>query len=98
MESAERVKSLRVSHQLTLADTLRSKAVYNKESDRHRVICKKLAIFTGSTNVLNSIHVVENLEFKDLLHTTDSHFVVPGRSMIGKEIDKVLIELKAKIG
>ena len=98
MESAERVKSLKVSHQLTLADTLRSKVVYNKESDCYRVICKKLAIFIGNTNVLNSIHVVENLEFKDLLHTTDSHFVVPARSVIGKEIDKVLIELKAKIG
>ena len=54
MESAQRAKSLKVSHQLTLADTLRSKAVYNKESEHYRVICKKLAIFNGSINVPNS--------------------------------------------
>ena len=42
--------------------------------------------------------IVENLEFKDLLHTMDNRFVVPGRSVVGKELDKVLIELKAKIG
>ena len=45
---------------------------------RYREICKKLAIIISSTNVPNSI---ENLEFKDLLHTMDSRFVVPGRSV-----------------
>ena len=95
-ECVRRAKSLKVSHQLTLADSLQCKSVYSKESVRYREICKKLAIFIGSTNVPNSI--VENLEFKDLLFTMDSRFVVPGRSVVGKELDKVLIELKAKIG
>lgn len=95
-ESIQKAKSLKVSHQLTLADTLQSKAAYSKESQRYREICKKLAIFVGITNVPNSI--VENLEFKDLLHTMDNCFVVPGRSVVGKELNKVLIELKAKIG
>ena len=95
-ETIQKAKSLKVSHQLTLADTLQSKAAYSKESQRYCEICKKLAIFVGSTNVPNSI--VENLEFKDLLHTMDNRFVVPGRSVVGKELDKVLIELKAKIG
>jgi len=41
---------------------------------------------------------VDNLKFKDFLHTMDSGYTVPGRGAIGKEIDKVVIELKAKIG
>ena len=61
-----------------------------------RFVKKKLAIFIGSTNVPNSI--VENLEFKDLLHAMDSRLIVPGRSVVGKELDKVPTELKAKIG
>ena len=56
----------------------------------------EIGYFIGSTNVPNA--KVENLVFKDLLHTMDSHFVVPDRSVVGKELNKVLIELKAKIG
>ena len=41
--------------------------------------------------------VVKNLEFKHLLHTMDSQYQMPNRSAIRKEIDKVLIELNAKI-
>ena len=90
------MKSLKVSQQLTLAESLKTKSLYSKDSDRYRKISKKLAIFIGSTNVSNS--VVENLEFKDLLHTLDSRYQVPSRPAIAKELDKVLIELKAKIG
>ena len=94
-QSAQWAASMRVSHQLTLAESLKSKSTYNKESDHYRQISRKLAIFIGSTNVATSI--VENLEFKDFLHTMDSRYTVPGRVAIGKEIDKVVIELKAKI-
>lgn len=41
--------------------------------------------------------VVENLEFKDLLHMMDSRYQMFSKSGISKEIDKVLIELKALI-
>lgn len=94
--SAQRAVSLQVSHQLTLAESLRSKNAYNKESDQYRNISRKLAIFLiGSTSLPTSI--VENLEFKDLLYTMDSRYIVQGRVAIRKELDKVVIELKAKI-
>ena len=92
----ENGKSLKVSQQLTLAESLKSKTLYKKDSDKYRGISRKLAIFIASSNVSNS--VVENLEFRDLLHTMDSRYQMPSRSAISKEIDKVLIELKAKIG
>ena len=56
------------------------------------MITKKLAIFIGSSNIANS--VVENVEFKDLLHT----YAIPSRVYISRELDKVFIELKAKFG
>ena len=42
--------------------------------------------------------MVENLEFKDFVHTMDRRYTVPGRAAIGNEIEKVVIELNAKIG
>ena len=68
---------MKESHQLTLAKSLKSRSAYKKESDRYRQISRKLAIFIGSTNVATSI--VDNLEFKDFLHTMDSRYTVPGR-------------------
>ena len=53
-----------------------------------------LAIFVGSSNVANSI--VENVEFRDLLSTLDPN-PVPGITALRKELNSVLIELKAKI-
>ena len=94
-ETARRGKSLKVSQQLTLAETLKSKSAYRKDSDRYQLISKKLAIFIGSSNVSNSI--VDNLEFRDLLFALDGRYTMPGRAAMMKEIDKVVIELKAKI-
>ena len=81
--------------QLTLEQTLRQKKQYSKESPRYMEI-KKLAVFVGSTNVPNSI--VTSPEFCDLLTTADPCYSVPGRTAISKEIDKILIDMKAKIG
>ena len=93
--SAQRSASLKIHHQMTLSESLSSRNVYKKEHSCYKEISRKLAIFIGSTNTPTSI--VENLEFKDLLHTMDSSYPVPGRVAIGKELDKVMIELKAKI-
>ena len=49
----------------------------------------------GSTNVPNSI--VRSLEFCDLLTTADPCYSVPGRTATSKEIDRLLIDMKAKI-
>ena len=59
------------------------------------MITKKLAVFVGASNVANSL--VECLEFKDLLATLDPRYPIPGRALLNQEIERILIELKAKI-
>ena len=49
-------------------------------------------MFIGSTNISNSI--VENEEFWLLVKVLDSRYPMPGRTLIGKELDKVLATLK----
>ena len=95
-EFERKTASLKVSHQLTLAESLKSGQTYEKSSRRHTEITKKLAIFVGSSNV--SYNIVENLEFRDLLATLDNRYSTPSRTLIVKEVQKVLIELKARIG
>ena len=68
---------------------------YTKDSVRYKLITRKLAIFVGSSNVANRI--VNNLEFRDLLSAMDDRYLVPGRNSIQRELDQVMIELKAKI-
>ena len=66
-EFERKAASLKVSHQLTLAESLKSGQTYEKSSRRHAEITKKLAIFVGSSNV--PYNIVENLEFRDLGNT-----------------------------
>lgn len=101
-EEAEASKITGVSHkasataskQLTLSQSLSAGKHYKKESERYLTITRKLAVFVGSNNVAN--RVVETAEFRDLLHVLDSRYKVPGRAVITKEVEKVLIEIKAK--
>ena len=44
------------------------------------------------------IELLDNVEFCDFLTTLDSCYTVPGKTLIAKEVQKFLIELKAKIG
>lgn len=78
--------SIKVSHQLTLAESIKPKNAYAKESDRYKLITKKLAIFIGSTNTAYSM--LENLEFKDFLHTMDSRYTVLGGQLSGRKLIK----------
>ena len=64
--STLRAESLKVSHQLTLTESVKSKSAYNKESDRYRQISRKLAILIGSTNL--PTRIVENLELRLFTH------------------------------
>ncbi len=54
---------------------------------------RKLALFVGGTNVANSI--VDNAIFRSLLEGLDSHYQVPGQTLIGKEINNLVIDMKA---
>jgi len=69
---------------------------YTQGSPQYQAISKKLAIFIGCTNVPCSI--IEYIEFHDFVHTLDWCYSLPGRACIRKELQKLLIELKAKIG
>ena len=86
--------SVTATKQLTLTESLSATKQYRKESEKYQSITLKLAIFVGSNNVANSI--VESAEFKELVHTLDSRYKVPGRKALNREMEKVLIEIKAK--
>lgn len=82
-----------VRTQTTLGEVFQRK--YDRGNRRYQSITQKLAVFVGSTNVPNSI--VESAEFRSLLEELDPRYLVPGRTLISKEIDKVLFDLKLKI-
>lgn len=86
--------SATASKQLTLSQSLSGGKHYKKESERYTMITRKLAVFVGSSNVAN--RVVETAEFRDLLHVLDSRYKVPGRAVITREVEKILIEIKAR--
>lgn len=78
---------------MTLGEAFQCK--YDTSSHRCQQLTRKLAIFIGATSVPNSI--VENVEFRVLLETLDPRYPVPSRTLIGKEIDKVIVDMKTKI-
>ena len=82
------------------AETFRTRRLhgdvkYAKESLQNKSITHKLATFVAIANVPNSI--IDNEEFRELLTELDDHYVVPGRTLIGTEIDRLLVDLKAKV-
>ena len=85
------------SSQATIERSLRGKCVtpYSSNSDRYRLITKKLAIFVGSTNV--PISIVENSELRLLMKVLDPRYEVPGRTLMGRCLDTLMVELKASI-
>ena len=54
-------------------------------------------MFTGVTEDGVFSSVLTSAGLKDLLHTLDPRYPVPGRASIHKELDKILIKLKAKM-
>ena len=70
-----------------------SNSLYSKDSHLYKAVTRKLAIFVGSYDVA----IVKIFEFVDLLETLDPRYPVPGRTALSKELNCVLIELKAKI-
>ena len=83
-EVVKQKASLKVSQQLTLAQSVQSRVKYDRTNDRFKSITQKLAIFI---NVPNSS--VEDLEFCDFLHTADSRYAPTSRTVISKEIEKI---------
>ena len=94
-ESKKCARSLKTAKQLTLTQSLSTGTTYKKDSEQHKLLTRKLAVFVGSSNVANRI--VESLEFRDLLHCLDHRYQVPGRAAVKKELLQVMIELKAKV-
>ena len=79
-----------------LEQSLKSQKLHHKENERYKAVTRKLAIFVGSANVSNS--VVTKPEYCDLLTTADPHYIVRGRMALSREINKVLVDLKANFG
>ena len=79
--------------QMTIGEAFQRK--YDTKSHRCQVITRKMAVFIGSTNV--PISLVENVEFRSLLEAIDPCYPVPGRTLIGKEIEKVLLDMNTNI-
>ena len=52
-------------------------------------------MFVGSSNTPNSI--VENVEFQQFIKSLDPRYPLPSRALLGKELDNVLVDLKASI-
>ncbi len=76
--------------QKTLHEAFRRK--YDKKHEQYKFITRKLALFVGGTNVANS--VVENTVFRSLLEALNSLYQYQTR----KNIDKLMIDKKAKVG
>lgn len=81
--------------QLTMGEAFQGKCEYNRNSKRYKNITKRLPVFGGSSNTLNSI--VENVEFQELIKLLDPRYPLPSRALLDKELDKVLVDLKASI-
>lgn len=94
LESKQQKTSLKAAKQLTLAVSLKTSSTYRNNSDRYKQITRNFQCSLVAANVATA--VVENLKFRDLLHTLDKRYQVPGRSVITKELQQVVIELKAK--
>ena len=78
-----------------MSEAFQGKCEYDRNSERYKNITKRLAVFVGSSSMPNSI--VENVEFQQLIKSLDPRYPLPSRALLGKELDKVLIDLKAII-
>ena len=81
--------------QITVIESFKGKSQYDKSSQRYLHITKQLAISIGSSNVSHSI--VEDAEFRSLIKVLDSRYPIPSRTLLGKELDKVLATFKENV-
>ena len=87
--------SSRKQGQLTLEAALSQSNPYSVDSNKYKMITRKVAIFVASANVPNRL--VEDPQFKQLLMELDPRYVVPSRTVIMKEIAKVKTAMKEAI-
>ena len=68
---------------------------YNRDEPQYKDITRSLAIFVGAENVPNSL--VWNEGFRSLLHVLDPKYQVPTVATLFKEVDMLVLHMKAKI-
>ena len=95
-KEAQKKAEVGPTKQATIAEVLHRRTMYERDSDRYKKVTRRLAVFVGATNVANTI--VDTPEFKELLLELDPRYPTPGRAAVSREIDKVLIQLKANVG
>ena len=71
--AAKQKTSLKFSQQLTLAQSLQSRAKYDRMGDRYRLIMRKLAILNGTSNVPNSFVEILELSTFSARQIPDTH-------------------------
>lgn len=77
-----------------MSEAFQGKHEYDRNSEWYKNITKSLAVFVGSRNMPNSI--VENVEFQQSIKSLDPYYPLPSRALLGKQLDKVLVDLKAQ--
>lgn len=82
-EEAKNKKCAQLLKAAKLTQSLSNGTMYKKDSDQHKLLTRKLAVFVGSSNIANRI--VESLDFWDLLHCLDHRCQVPGRAAVKKK-------------
>ena len=80
--------------QLTISACTGNLRKYEKQDVRYRKITRKVAVFAASSSVPNSI--VESSEFRSQLEELDPRYSTPCCSALGKEINKVVMNIKLK--
>ena len=72
------------------------KNAYQKQSEKYRVLTRKLAICVATINMANCTTECE--EFREFVEGRDPRYTnMPRPTALNKEIDKVLFKLKQKI-
>ena len=66
---------------------------YDSKSHRCQLITRKLAVYVGSTRA--PLSLIENKEFLSLVITLDPQYPVTSRTLSGREIDKVMLDLRS---
>ena len=68
--------------------------MYSRDSEEYKKISRCLAV-VGGTNVANS--VITSEAFQDLILALNPAYPIPGVSHLGKAINQLFLEMKAKV-
>ena len=77
-------------------DKLLQPKKFSPDSEKHKKIATKMAIFIGSAYVSHTL--VENDEFRELIYELEPRYVPPGRGGVRSDLFKLVSTMKSNIG